>query len=243
MTYDNIYKIYDLMHNQKDYKQETEYIKKIVNSHSSFKEIQNILDFGCGTCSHLKHLAENKRATGIDISYEMIEKAKLKKINNLSLYAGDIRDYRNNELFDLCISMFHVFNHFDSIGNLDETFGKISNMLKPESLFIFDSFNSVAVFRSKPADRSFEKDVNDKKYVYNSSCSIDYMNSRFTMHNDISYDNVSWGYDLTQYLWTPFLYKELLLRNGFEVLGVYKNSTLQDADVDDYKACFVARKL
>ncbi len=55
--FENSEKYYDLIYRFKDYKSESEKIKKIINNlHPSAK---SVLDIGCATGEHLKYLADS----------------------------------------------------------------------------------------------------------------------------------------------------------------------------------------
>mgnify|MGYP003654650530 CR=1 FL=1 len=241
-SYKEISKFYDVMHSDKDYSHEADCIKAYVDRYSNFLKVRSILDFGCGTCSHLSFLIDKKEAVGIDICPEMISKASVKNIKNLELYNCNIRDFKTNRTFELCISMFNIFNHFDSLSELGLAFERISSLLEPGSLFIFDSLNAVAALRDPPRDRQLEKSIDGKKYLYNSRCSHDLMNSQFTMFNEISFDGLVQEHKLVQTLWAPKLFSDLLSSNNFKLLNIYKSFTLKEANASDYKICFVARK-
>ena len=73
----NYSKYYDSLYTDKNYKDESQLIKKIIKKYSS-KPV-NLLDIGCGTGEYPKLLTSNNlHVTGLDKSSYMIKKAKKK---------------------------------------------------------------------------------------------------------------------------------------------------------------------
>ena len=66
---------YDLLNQQKDYKQEVAYITSLINKYTP--KANSLLDLGCGTGLHAIHFAEEGYfVSGIDQSQDMINVAR-----------------------------------------------------------------------------------------------------------------------------------------------------------------------
>tara|TARA_Y100000593_G_C4317380_1_gene341621 strand:- start:3950 stop:4684 length:735 start_codon:yes stop_codon:yes gene_type:complete len=241
--YDKIFHFYDLLHDEKDYEKESEMIKEYVNLYSDFSKVKNILDFGCGTCSHLHRIIGNKKAVGVDVSLEMLNIAKQKFIPNLSFRHGKLETLNFEHNFDLCISMFNVINHIESLEELETIFKRISQVLNCDSLLIFDCINAIAAFADKPRDREIFKKMNSKDEIkITSTCYTEFMNSKYILKNKGTVAGQTFIYELNQTLWTPKILKELLHKNNFDVIAIYKHFTFEHATERDYKIIFIARK-
>lgn len=128
-------KFYDELAKSWD-KTRPEYILKI------FKEIitrldknktQSILDFGCGTglfCKYVEDNFHNTRIEGIDISSQMIDKAKA-NCPVCQFYAGDIFQI-NLPTYDAVVSK-DVFNH---IPDISKTVTRLNELINPEGTII-----------------------------------------------------------------------------------------------------------
>ena len=57
-SYSRLAKLYDLIHSDKDYKKEVEFIEFVIEKMSK-RKVNSILDVACGTGSHAIHLKKN----------------------------------------------------------------------------------------------------------------------------------------------------------------------------------------
>lgn len=108
--YDDLSKIWDKTRP----KYTAEIFSKII-SHLDKNKPYSILDFGCGTgllCKNLHENLPNAKIEGIDISGQMIEKAKT-NCPNCNFYVGDILSF-NLPKYDIVVSK-DVFNHVEDI--------------------------------------------------------------------------------------------------------------------------------
>lgn len=103
-----------------------EIFKKIV-SRLDKNEAHSILDFGCGTGLFCKYLSENlpkAKIKGVDISKQMIERAK-KNCPGGNFYVGDILSF-NLSNFDIIVSK-DVFNHVYKIPTIISRLNQLLN--------------------------------------------------------------------------------------------------------------------
>jgi SAM-dependent methyltransferase len=156
----NIYgEYYDLFYQEKDYKQETDYIIDLLSKHKILNG--NILEFGSGTGKHGCLLGESGFTVhGIELSNEMVVRAK--KHPKFICQQGDIAKVRINKSFDAVISLFHVISYQTTDNQIKAVFENASNHLTNDGLFIFDIWYSPAVNYKKPSVRV--KRVKNNKY-------------------------------------------------------------------------------
>ena len=111
MTYDGVGEAYDLLYEAagKDYSTEAARVAEIVLSRRA--RSTRLVDFGCGTGSHLRYLADSFIVEGVDSSQTMIERAG-SKLRNVPLHVGDLRTFSLGRKFDAVTCLF------SSIGNL-----------------------------------------------------------------------------------------------------------------------------
>lgn len=96
---------------------------------------EKILDLGCGTGYYLRD-----GFVGLDISHNMLLKAKRKGKKLLVLGSADCLPFKNSS-FDSVISMFGVLNHVE----LNRCMKEVDRVLKPNGIFIFSIANLYAL--------------------------------------------------------------------------------------------------
>lgn len=144
-------KYYDIINYDKDYKGEAEVISSLIKKYVDKEKIK-LADVGCGTGNHAIELSKKGYLVrGYDISRNMINIAKGKD-------AGVIFECKSfeevDEKFDVIISLFDVINTLDGYDNLIKFLKSISSNMHKDSIFIFDAWNGVAVFRQPPEIKS-----------------------------------------------------------------------------------------
>ncbi len=123
---------------------------EVKHLHSAFlkiifeKNLDDIIDIGCGQGAFMMHLLANKKeAYGIDLSLEQI---KISQAYNLRADFLDIKDVK--ETFSCATAIFDVINYVPK-AELSKFFKNTYNVLKQDSYFLFDvntffGFNEVA---------------------------------------------------------------------------------------------------
>ncbi|KAB3529501.1 class I SAM-dependent DNA methyltransferase [Alkaliphilus serpentinus] len=99
-------------------------------------DVNSILDLTCGTGTLLKLLTENgfNSVEGIDVSPEMLQKAKEK---GLKVYEKNIKEFDLKRKYDLIVS-FDSLGHIKDEKDLSKIFNNISNHLNDGGLFLCD---------------------------------------------------------------------------------------------------------
>jgi len=139
---------YDFFYEDKDYKKEVKFIKKVFNQNCL--NTKNILEFGSGTGNHAILLAKSGyKVHGIELSSKMLLKAK--KHKNFFLQQGDIEKINLKKKFDVVLSMFHVISYLTDNIKLLATFKNANKHLKKNGLFIFDFWYTPSVIYQKPS--------------------------------------------------------------------------------------------
>ena len=111
--------------------------KCIIDFAKQLKEGSSILDVGCGSGVPISaYLANNGfKVTGIDISSNMIKKAKSLNLPNSTFIVDDVLTYNPHKSFDAIIA-------FDSLWHIkyseqSKIYSKIASLLNKDGLFIF----------------------------------------------------------------------------------------------------------
>ena len=112
------------------------------------EDFTDLLDCGCGTAPMLTLLKDkypNKNYTGIDLTPRMIEVAKSKDMDNVTLVVGDCENLPfEDDSFDVIICS-HSFHHYPNPQNF---FNSVFRVLRPNGrLILRDSTSNSAFIR------------------------------------------------------------------------------------------------
>ena len=159
-------KYYDLIYEEKDYKEEANYVDRLIKYYKP--DAKSLLDLGCGSGGHAFEFAQlGYDITGIDNSERMIELAKKRRsefsINNVQeteFLIENICSYHLNKKFDVVTSLFHVMSYLTSDDELKNAISTVKLHLKQKGLFIFDFWYGPSVLHKKPK-------INTKYYENN----------------------------------------------------------------------------
>jgi SAM-dependent methyltransferase len=156
---------YDLLYRDKDYAGEADYIHALMTAHSEGAE--QILELGCGTGAHAEALTKRGyQVSGVDLSERMIENAR-RRVGGITAPSrpefnkGDLRNYRDNKLYDAVLALFHVMSYQTRDEDLRQAFGTASAHLHSGGLFIFDYWYGPGVLSDPPVVRS--RVISDEK--------------------------------------------------------------------------------
>lgn len=101
----------------------------------------SILDAGCGTGSLALLLAQaGYRVTGVDLSPEMIERARLKDPNHaVDWRVGDLTTLDLGVPFDATVSVADVFNHLETLDEWEAALRSLHRHLRPGGFLYLDA--------------------------------------------------------------------------------------------------------
>ncbi len=154
---------YNLLHQNKDYRAEVEYVISLFREYSSIP-VKSVLDIGCGTGVHDGFFNEaGLEIKGIDLSESMISIAKehYGELKNISFEEGDSKFFKLSQKFDSVVSLFHVMSYNTKNEDLLSTFKNVYSHLKEGGIFVFDFWYGPGVLQDLPSAR--EKVMEDDK--------------------------------------------------------------------------------
>ncbi|MFB6246763.1 MAG: class I SAM-dependent methyltransferase [Candidatus Pacearchaeota archaeon] len=137
-------KYYDLLYSNKNYKQESQKLAKILEKtlKTAGKEI---LEVACGTGEHIKYLKNRFKFTGIDLDKNMLKIARNKN-PQVHFKVADMKSFSMNKKFDAITCLFSSIGYVENRQELRKTIENFSNHLKEggalviEPLFTKDTF-------------------------------------------------------------------------------------------------------
>lgn len=250
MVFKDYARYYNLFYKDKDYLAETEYIIELLKLHG--KDVNTILDLGCGTGQHALHLAQRGyRVTGIDRSEEMLCIAQKTiepwhgKNDALSFFCSDIRDLRLGKTFDAVVSLFHVVSYQPTNGDLINAMTTARVHLKTGGVFIFDFWYGPGVLSEPPKTRVRRYREEEVEVTRISEPVLFHNNNLVEVHYQLLVkerdgqiiDEIEETHRM-RYLFAPEL--ELILEQaGFKVLGLYGYMTTNEPKLDSWNACMI----
>jgi ubiquinone/menaquinone biosynthesis C-methylase UbiE len=130
-------KYYDQIYlKRKDYKKEAEVIKGVIKQLEE-RRSKNLLDVGCGTGEHLKHLSSKFKCTGMDVNKSMINIAK-EKVPNAKFKIADMVKFSLKEKFDVITCLFSAIGYVETFNNMVKTLENFHKHLSEKGLVIVE---------------------------------------------------------------------------------------------------------
>lgn len=145
MMFHEFAKYYDLIYSWKDYKTESELLKKIILANKKSKG-NKLLDVACGTGKHLKYLKKWFSCTGIDVNEDMLKVAR-KDVKGVDLKRADMRKFDLKRKFDVIICMFSSIGYARTYSGLKNTMQNFSNHLNPGGVVVIEPWFTKAAFK------------------------------------------------------------------------------------------------
>ena len=118
--YRDLAKYYDLIYSGKDYEKEAYVLKSLFSEHVK-SEGRRLLDVGCGTGHHIKHLKDEYNCTGIDVSVEILEVAR-RNVEDVEFIRADMTTVDLGREFDVITCLFSSIGYVRTYENLRKTF-------------------------------------------------------------------------------------------------------------------------
>lgn len=155
-------KYYNLIYQNKNYKNEVNYIHKLISKFNCNNK--NILEFGSGTGGHAKFFVDKGYTVhGIEKSKSMIVNCKKKK--RFTVQYGDVCKIKLKKKYDIVLSLFHVLSYQTREININNFFKNARYHLNSNGLFGFDFWYTNAVNAQKPHIRLIELKKKDFKLI------------------------------------------------------------------------------
>ena len=148
-------KYYDLVHENKDYEQESSYIHGLIQKYNP--DAKTILDIGCGTGNYAFAMHElGYGVSGVDSSFQMIEIAKSKlsegapEASSLSFFCGRMEEYKTPAKSDAVICLFFSLCYQTTDDLVFESLSRFKDQMKEDGILIFDFWNKAGVLSERP---------------------------------------------------------------------------------------------
>jgi SAM-dependent methyltransferase len=206
-----------------------------------------ILDLCCGYGRVTNLLAKNNdyQITGVDLSNDFLQIARDEfSSSNIKYVQGDMRKLPFKNEFDAAVNLFTSFGYFETDEENEGVLRQINKALKTGGLFLLDyenKFNFVIneVMKKK---RSWYNTRHQQLYLIEND--YDFLNEReivtFRQYKDGAIvKEVCYNIRLFSF---PEL-KTMLIRNGFEILGVWGDFGGAPASVESKRLITLSRNV
>lgn len=244
--YSAIADCYDALNSHIDYNGWADKLKNIMKGYGIDKG-ELVLDLACGTGNITLPLSQyGYDMIGIDLSYDMLNRAMSKKGSDKVLWL--CQDMRSFELYGTvraAICCLDSINYLTGRVGLTKCFSWVHNYLDPDGIFIFD-VNTPFKFETVYSNNHYVMESDGvlcawKNYYDKKSGLCDFELSFFYENDDGSYTR----FDELQRerCWSINTLKSCLIKNGFEILSISEDLDGSPLADTSERAFFVCRAI
>lgn len=146
-------------HSQERFYKEARFLAEIFTKRGA---IENILDVGCGTGTHLNHLTTmGFRGMGIDLNESMIEYAS-KRYSHIEFKVQDMREIEFSNQFDALICLCTTFSYNTTNADVFSTLKRFNKALNINGVLVLDLFNTIGLIEKN----AYKKEIIDPSNAY-----------------------------------------------------------------------------
>lgn len=208
-----------------------------------------ILDVACGTGSLGEcFLQKGFELVATDISFEMLSIAREKLASfgdRVLLLCQDMCELDLYGTVDAAVCSLDSINHLTEDEDVDAAFESIGKFIRPDGLFVFD-VNTIYKHREVLSGQTFVYEDEEEKFLVwqNSECDEDDVVEMtidiFSRKEEALYDRQT---DFViERAYSVELLTELLIKNNFDVLGVFGDMTEALPGENEERLYFLAKK-
>ena len=234
---------YDNFTQNVDYARRADYILELAAKFGHTP--RQVLDVACGTGSFTLEFAKRGLdVIGVDISADMLAVARARTDKSDILFLQ--QDMCQLDLYgtvDTAVCMLDGVNHIADEDDVDRFFGRMALFVEPGGLFIFDA-NTLYKHREILACNCFVYEHDTAVCIWRNNLLDDNATVEISLDIFEEADGVYRRYceDFEQRAYTPEFFKQTLLKNGFDTLGVFDDLSMRELKDDSQRMIVVARK-
>jgi 2-polyprenyl-3-methyl-5-hydroxy-6-metoxy-1,4-benzoquinol methylase len=226
---------YHILYRSRDEHEAERFIKKLVDF-LGIKSGAKVLDLACGKGRHAKTLSElNLKVTGLDLSENSIQKAKLLECSNLNFDVHDMRTAYPGK-FEVIFNLFTSFGYFDDQKDNERVIQAVHSMLSPNGLFVIDFMNAHKVIRNLVPSEL--KTIDGIKFQIERTV----QNGHIIKNIDFTDQGSSFHFQEKVQTLTVSDFRRLLQTNGFEITNLFGNYDLGTYDEYDSDRLIIIAK-
>ncbi|MFD1038546.1 class I SAM-dependent DNA methyltransferase [Virgibacillus byunsanensis] len=237
MAYQQMAYLYDQLMMEAPYNKWLEFTEEMIRQ--TGKKVSKIADLGCGTGQITTRLAaKGYQMTGVDYSIDMLSYAEQRSSDqslSVQWIHQDLRELEGIKDVDLAVSYCDVMNYITTEKELNVVFEKVSDILNPGGLFIFD-VHSMYHVENNFVNHTFGDVSEDISYIW------------FCLEGDIPgemyHDLTFFVKDGNQYnrfdeyhhqqTFPIEKYQELLIQSGFEISNISADFSMEKQNLSKH---------
>ncbi len=166
-SYSGFAGLYDLFMDATPYDEWEAFLAEKLKEHGIADGL--VLDLGCGTGVMTERLARRGYdMIGVDLSYEMLQKAMEKREQSgldILYLCQDMREFELYGTVRAVISICDSVNYVTEPGELAEVFKLVNNYLDPQGLFLFD-FNTTYKYKEVIGDTVIAENREEGSFIW-----------------------------------------------------------------------------
>lgn len=136
LQYGELAKYYDVFYAWKDYAKESRVLVRLIERYKNSPG-NSLLDVGCGTGQHIKHLRKKFDCVGVDASDAMLEQAR-RNVKGVEFTRGDMEDFDLGRGFDVVLCLFSAVGYVRTYTRLARTLRNFAKHLRPGGVVIIE---------------------------------------------------------------------------------------------------------
>lgn len=236
--YSSLAEFYDYILRHVDYQGWYEYIRDLMLRYTRSQRL--IVELGCGTGKFgAKFSNDDYVIFGIDSSLGMLRVAKNRAYRNHRVLCADMKRIPLRVSADFIFSVHDTMNYFLTLEDLSQVLASVRGIMHPETVFLFDmttEYNINEHFDGKKARFNFRDTLVDWDNRYDREKQQVHSTFIFSKKNGTSGTE-----EHIQRIYAQGTIEELLRREGFDLLAVYGDHTLEPPDEKSVMINFITR--
>jgi SAM-dependent methyltransferase len=228
---------YHILYKNRDHSEAELFIRNLFDQLEVSKD-SKVLDLACGKGRHavfVNSLGYN--TTGVDLSIESIETAKLNESESLHFFQHDMREPIEDAKFDLVLNLFTSFGYFEDKSHNEKMLDSIHTYLADNGRLVIDFFNVKKVLNDL-----VESEI---KLIENIAFKISKTIENGAILKDIQFKDQGNAYHFQERVQALGIadFEFMLKRTNFEIEAVFGDYVLNAFESNSERLIIVAKKV